>query len=69
MRKRRDNTRALIRRKVQPCTKTMPARKAKERQVLKLAEIGEAVVDAERERISEFLQERMAEYRAGLVSS
>jgi hypothetical protein len=42
---------------------------AKERQVLKLAEIGEAVVDAERERISEFLQARMAEYRAGLVSS
>ena len=47
MRTRRDKTRALIRRKVQPCSKTMPARaEAKERQALKLAEIREALVAA-----------------------
>ena len=47
MRTRRDKTRALIRRKVQPCSKTMPARAgAKARQAAKLAEIREALVAA-----------------------
>jgi len=44
MRTRRGKTRASIQYGVQPCSKTMPARKAKERQVLKLAEIREALV-------------------------
>ena len=44
MRTRRDKTRALIRRKVQPCSKTMPAQAAQAQQSAKLAEIREALV-------------------------
>ena len=47
MRPRRDNPRALIRRKVQPCSKMMPAPAvAKARQAAKLVEIRETLVAA-----------------------